>query len=292
MLWLLVTLLSLGSVACHVLVLGSHGLIGSHLTQWLHSQGYQTLEVRNRQHLDLRVPGALDEFDNATISFVFFLACEVGGSKFINSAEGPVQQSILQSNLLIYQAVFPWLQRRQIPFVFSSSYLQTEQNSYGAIKRLGEVWLETLPMGRVARLWNIYGLEKTVGIRSHVITDWIASCVKDKKIQARTTGAEARQFLHAEDCARALGTMMQRFEELPLVTDVSLPVWTSLTQLGELLSRIGGCGISYSDVEASARLRTEPNLTAPFHRHWEARVDLESGVRALFARFTASHHEL
>ena len=36
-------------------------------------------------HLDLRVHGSLSRFDDTPISFSFFLACEVGSSKFITS---------------------------------------------------------------------------------------------------------------------------------------------------------------------------------------------------------------
>jgi nucleoside-diphosphate-sugar epimerase len=241
----------------------------------------------------LRIPGALDQFDDQNVTFVFFLACEVGGSKFINSVQSGVQQNIIKNNLLIYQTVIPWLQKKQIPFVFTSSYLQTEQNSYGAIKRLGEVWMETLQLGRVARLWNIYGLERQLGERSHVITDWIASCVNDKHISAHTNGAEARQFLHAEDCAAALGTMMVHFKDLSLVTDVSLPVWTSLSELGTLITATGSCSISYSDKEASARLRTEPNIIdVPFHKLWKPQIRLEAGVRRLFTEYGHSHDDL
>lgn len=94
---------------------------------------------------------------------MFFLACEVGGSKFIDSKDSNVQLQIIESNVKIYQTVFPYLAERKIPFIFSSSYLQflvrecvlrvlahllivcpistLQQTSYGSVKRLGEAWI-------------------------------------------------------------------------------------------------------------------------------------------------------
>jgi hypothetical protein len=50
----------------------------------------------------------------------------VGGSKFLDNAQMSVQQGIIDSNLRIYQTVFPYLARRRIPFVFTSSSLQAQ----------------------------------------------------------------------------------------------------------------------------------------------------------------------
>jgi len=92
-----------------VLVLGSGGLVGRSAVRWLRAHDYQVVEVRDRQHVDLRVAGALDRFNASNIAYCFFLACEVGGSKFIDDTSEDVQTSILTSNLRIYQNVLPWL---------------------------------------------------------------------------------------------------------------------------------------------------------------------------------------
>ena len=65
-------------------------------------------------------------FSNIEIDFVFFLACEVGGSKFLDDSNLTIQQQIIENNLKIYQVVFPYLARRKIPFLFTSSYLQAQ----------------------------------------------------------------------------------------------------------------------------------------------------------------------
>jgi len=222
-------------VNAKVLVLGSGGLIGSALVKWLRSSGFETAEVVNRKHIDLRLPGALDVFNDDDISFVFFLACEVGGAKFIHSSERGAQRQIIENNVLMYQTVFKWLDERKVPFVFTSSYLQGQPNAYGSIKRLGEAWIKGLDHGKVVRLWNIYGPER-VGLKSHVLTDWVHSCVHRGHISCLTDGREPRQFLHVNDTAAALGAMMQHYDKMDFVTDISSDEWTTLRQLGDLVT--------------------------------------------------------
>lgn len=273
-------------VDANVLVLGSGGLIGSALVKWLKSNGFNTLEVVNRKHIDLRVPGALDVFNNSDVSFVFFLACEVGGAKFIHSSEKDAQRQIIENNILIYQTVFKWLDERKIPFIFTSSYLQGQPNAYGTIKRLGEAWMKTLGLGKVVRLWNIYGPER-VGVKSHVLTDWVHACVSRGRISCLTDGREPRQFLHVNDTAAALGTMMLHYERMDLVTDISSNEWTTLRQLGELVTAEAPepCSIEYSEQHAVMSEPLAPNTSSPLYGLWQPRVSLREGIRDLFAHF-------
>ena len=126
-----------------VLVLGSGGLIGSEVTRQLRGAGYHVYEVTNRAHIDLRARGALDRFDALGVDFVFFLAAEVGGSKYIDAGVAAQQIAIVRSNLLMYETVFTWLGEREIPFVFASSSCVYQANSaYGTVKRVAEILLE------------------------------------------------------------------------------------------------------------------------------------------------------
>ena len=54
----------------HVILLGSHGNIGSSLTKNLKDQGYNVYEVENRNHIDLRKENALDIFNDKNIAFL------------------------------------------------------------------------------------------------------------------------------------------------------------------------------------------------------------------------------
>ena len=185
-------LVSVATVRGVVLVLGSGGLIGGVLVRHLVRAGIPVEQVRDRRHIDLRVRGALDVFNRSGIQYCFFLACEVGGSKFLEDSDPRVQLSILESNLRMYQSVLPWLEESRVHFAFTSSYLQGTQNSYGVVKRLGEQWVRHLGLGRTFRLWNVYGPEAT-GPKSHVLSDWATACVRDGVVNSRTDGHEMRR---------------------------------------------------------------------------------------------------
>ena len=70
-----------------------------------------------------------------------------------------------------------------------------QPTSYGAVKRLGEQWVENLGNdsgGRIARLWNVYDYEP-IGLKSHVIPDWIHACSTKGALSCFTDGSERRQ---------------------------------------------------------------------------------------------------
>jgi nucleoside-diphosphate-sugar epimerase len=279
----------------HVLVFGSGGLVGSALVNELHNQHFTTLQVFNRTTLDLRNPLALDSL-TGPISFAYFLACEVGGSKFIDSKQSGVQLSIIQHNLLIYQAILPKLHKAGIPYLFTSSYLQSQETAYGSIKRLGEQWIKaaneesaTQQMtGRVVRLWNIYGAER-LSMKSHVISDWVNGCISGT-INGLTDGTEVRQFLHTRDTAKALILLMKHFDSMEFVTDLSFNQWVSLIQLAEIIQTIASqhfqivCHAEFSSEKARVREKVEPRSSSALYKtlHWKPSISLQQGIKEMF----------
>jgi nucleoside-diphosphate-sugar epimerase len=271
----------------NVLVLGSGGLIGSHVVRVLESEDrYHVVGVRNRAHVDLRVPGALEAFleDQPEIHFCFFLACEVGGSKFIaNLTDTQIQRSILQHNLDIYASVIPALESRGVPFVFTSSYVQYMAHAYGSIKRIGERFLDH-NLGKTARLWNVYGVER-IGLKSHVISDWAHQCAAGGHVQGRTSGLEMRQFLHASDAARALVAMMEHFDEMAKVTTISSEQWVSLRDIGALLGKVAGCEVRFSQADALSRELVDPDTPHTLLKHWQPQISLEAGMSQMVSHY-------
>ena len=297
-------LASVATVRGVALVLGSGGLIGGVLVRHLVRAGIRVEQVRNRRHIDLRVRGALDVFNRSDIQYCFFLACEVGGSKFLEDSDPRVQLGILESNLRMYQSVLPWLAEHRVPFAFTSSYLQGTQNPYGVVKRLGEQWVRHLGtqnpygaverlgeqwvrhlgLGRTFRLWNVYGPE-TTGPKSHVLSDWATACVRDGVVHSRTDGHEVRQFVHVEDVADALVRGMSLHARLPIVSDVSSGEWVAMrvaaAQLEAAVRAVPGlhCHIRFAGVPAAARARLSPQLDGVLHGEWRSRISLPEGAR-------------
>ena len=287
----------------YVLVLGSGGLIGSALTEWLHTHRYPTVLVHNRSHVDLRDPSALPShlsslsIPPSSLSFAFFLACEVGGSKFLQSPSPDTRTAILHHNLALYHSVLPFLSRHSIPFLFTSSYLSHLDSPYGSIKRLGEQLTALQPLGRTLRLWNVYGRE-TPGLKAHVLTDWALGC-QAGHVQSVTDGWEWRQFLHVGDVADAMGRMMGGWERMPRVTDLSSGEWVTMRQVGAVVEAVATeegrrCSVQFREgvqgdrMEGGAvREKMEPDLASAWWREtgWKPRIALVEGVRDLFRHY-------
>ena len=264
-----------------VLVLGSGGFLGSALVEALQSVGTPVAEVRGRAHVDLRSRAALDAFAAAEgpFSFVFFLACEVGGAKFLSSEAS--QAAILRHNVQIYEAVLPWARDAGLRLLFTSSSMRhLRTGAYAAIKALGEEYLGALghfttrdndsmhvagsslssdnssiagaPVHfRSARLYNLYGRER-VSPRSHVLSDWAAQCARDGVIVSISDGAERRQFLHVSDAAAALVALWAHWDSAwppgaagePL--DVTSGEWVQLSALARRLSTVAASRLHLS----------------------------------------------
>lgn len=274
-----------------VLILGS-GLVGSALERALKHK-VDVVMVRSRVHVDLRVPGILNEFlCGRKIDFVFFCAFDVGGAKYLESMDANLQTAMLRANTQLYLGVFEWLRQTQVPFVFFSSFRKHEDSVYGALKRVGEQWTKYLHNGRVARLWNSYGFEP-ISPRSHVLVDWIDQCYRHGVVHALTDGNEMRQFCFVEDAVDAFVLMMEHFDELEFAVDVASGTWVSLRQLGSVVEQVSAdmgrpCSIHWASTPARSNVLVDPDLDSVIHRRWVAKYSLFDGVRLTYEQFVRS----
>ena len=209
-----------------ILILGSDGQIGGHLIDFFKDKKkYQILkfDIVSGKSFDLR------NFNNKKLEtnikksdFVFFLAFDVGGSRYLKKYQKTY--NFLINNLLIMSNVFRLLKKHNKKFIFASSQMSNMDFSpYGTLKRLGEDITRSLNCLYV-KFWNVYGIEKQIE-KSHVITDFILMALNKKKINMLTSGNESREFLYADDCSTGLFKIMNNFnffkkknEELHLTT--------------------------------------------------------------------------
>jgi nucleoside-diphosphate-sugar epimerase len=190
------------------LVLGGSGTIGAALCRRLQQQGEQVVNLDLKEGFDLRT---MDLSDYADTDYVWFLAWEVGGAKYLGNPAR--QQEILLSNTLLCAHVFSFLQKTKLPFLFTSSQLVSAETAYGITKLLGEQLAASLG-GAVVRFWNVYGWEEP-GEKSHVITDMVLQALTTGTIRLMTTGEEERQFIYIDDCTKHLLAIRDSGETRP-----------------------------------------------------------------------------
>ena len=196
-----------------VTILGSRGQIGAYLTEYLQRNNYEVFEfdVLNSPLEDLtHIPNLLLEDKIMNSDFVFFLAFDVGGSRYLSKYQNTFD--FINNNTRLMTQTFETLKKYKKPFIFASSQMSNMSYSpYGVLKRVGELYTEALK-GLTVKFWNVYGVEYDKE-KSHVITDFIRKGFEsqDGVIEMLTDGTEERQFLYAEDCCEALEVVMNSY---------------------------------------------------------------------------------
>jgi nucleoside-diphosphate-sugar epimerase len=267
-----------------VLVLGSGGLVGMALVRHLMELGYNVSQVKSRADMDLRRPQTIrDMIAPHAYHFVFFLACEIGGAKFLSDAGQ--QEAMVVHNDMIYSHVFPWLNRTRLPFIFTSSQLVSMPTAYGHLKLKGEERTAKAG-GKTVRFWNVYGSE-AIGLKSHVLADWVFSCLQTGRFSSRTDGQERRFFTHADDIARALVLLMIHYRDMPPVLDLTQTTEeVSLREAGHILEVVlPTCKGVFLDTNAShvAQFATSarPTPSPWLARYWNATISMQAGLMRL-----------
>jgi len=123
----------------------------------------------------------------------------------------------------------------EIKFHIRFSTMYNMNNVYGTLKHMGEHYT-TLLNGLSVRFWNVYGYEES-SEKSHVIADMIHKWKQNSHIDLMTSGEEERQFLHTDDCAKALTRLMEKYDEV-LKTETSVDItnfeWIKIKDVAKL----------------------------------------------------------
>ena len=221
------------------LVLGGSGMIGSHLCEHLISIGETVINLDLKEGNDLRILN-LSIFEN--IDYVWFLAWDVGGAKYIMNPDNYF--SLLHNNMKICNNVFEYLKQTKIPFTFASTQLVNTDNVYGLSKIVGEEYTRLLG-GQTVRFWNVYGWEEP-GEKSHVITDLVLQGLAKGKIHLMTTGEEERQFIHISDCVKNLVALRNNKERVIHFTNGK---WYSIKEVATIIANKLNCELSLGNVK-------------------------------------------
>ena len=273
-----------------ILVLGSEGQIGSYLTEYLREKGHEVTEfdVVNGEDQDLtKIPNPKLQHDIRISDFVFFLAFDVGGSRYLKKYQHTFD--FINNNTRLMANVFQWLKEYRKPFVFASSQMSNMSYSpYGVLKRVGELYTQTLN-GLTVKFWNVYGVENDRE-KSHVITDFIRKGFEEGPFEMMTDGTEERQFLYAEDCCEALETIMECYSDFkptdPLhvtsfrndsIKDVAAMIQGQFNKIGKYDVRIKP-GIAKDNIQLDKRNEADNYI----HGWWLPKTNLETGIAKVF----------
>jgi len=272
-----------------ITVLGSSGQIGAYLSEYLSRKGHivREFDIVNGIHQDMtHIPNTYLRNAIMESDFVFFLAFDVGGSRYLKKYQHTFD--FVNNNTRLMANAFGLLEQYDKPFIFASSQMSNMSYSpYGTLKRLGELYTESLG-GLVVKFWNVYGIEKDHK-KAHVITDFIRKGFEDGDFEMLTDGEEVRQFLYAEDCCEGLEAVMKNYDEFydndPLhITNFDYTTIREVAIIIENEFRLIGKPVNIIPGKASDTVQLDKrNEADPFIRkYWSPKTDLVTGISKVF----------
>lgn len=275
----------------NILILGSSGQIGAYLTDYLRDKGHQVTEFDaiNGEEQDLRkIPNPKLQHDIRLADFVFFLAFDVGGSRYLKKYQHTFE--FIDNNTRLMANVFQWLKEYRKPFVFASSQMSNMSYSpYGVMKRVGEMYTQNLG-GLIVKFWNVYGIEKDHE-KSHVITDFIRKGFEEGEFEMMTDGTEERQFLYAEDCCEGLETIMEHYSAFKSTDALHITSFRSesIKKVAEIIqgqfNLIGKYDVKINPGLAKDSVQLDKRNEADNYIQgwWLPKTNLETGIGKVFA---------
>ena len=274
-----------------VLILGSSGQIGFYLSEYLKGRGHEVTEfdITNGEEEDLRIiPNPKLMHDIRLADFVFFLAFDVGGSRYLKKYQHTYE--FINNNTRIMANVFQYLHEYRKPFVFASSQMSNMSYSpYGVMKRVGEMYTQNLG-GLIVKFWNVYGIEKDRE-KSHVITDFIRKGFEEGEFEMMTDGTEERQFLYAEDCCEALETIMEHYADFKPTDPLHITSFRndSIKSVAEMIqgqfNLIGKYDVKIKPGVAKDSVQLDKRNEADNYIQgwWLSKTNLNTGITKVFA---------
>ena len=273
-----------------ITILGSSGQIGSYLTDYLRKKNYEVTEFDIARHHgeDLtQIPNHNLDRAIKNADFVFFLAFDVGGSRYLKKYQHTFD--FIDNNARMMVNVFDLLKKYNKRFVFASSQMSNMGYSpYGACKKLGELYTTSLK-GLTVKFWNVYGIEKDME-KVHVITDFIRKGFEETEFEMMTDGTEERQFLYAEDCCEALETVMENYTDFKPEDPLHITSFHS-TSIKDIAGIIQGCfnrinrtdvrikpGLAKDSVQMDKRNEADSYIMG----WWLPKTGIEAGIHKVF----------
>ena len=297
---------------------GHRGMVGSALCEVLHQQGFTNLITRTSKELDLRQQDAVRLFfSQERPEFVFMSAAKVGGIL----ANNQYRAEFIYDNLMMQTNVIDAAYRNQVSkllFLGSSCIypkmapqpLQESSLLTGLLEPTNEPYaiakIAGIKMCEAYRAQygcnfisvmptNLYGPKDNYDLlTSHVLPALIRKIHEAKVSGAASvtvwgSGQVRREFLHTTDLAEACLFLMQQYNEAAII-NVGCGQDLTIRELAQLLSRIIGFTgeLVYDTSRPDGTPRKLMDVSKINQLGWKARIDLESGLRSVYAQYQSA----
>ena len=273
-----------------ITILGSSGQIGAYLSEYLHEKGHEIIDFdkeENYSHDMTIIPNQYLEDAIESADFVFFLAFDVGGSRYLKKYQHTFQ--FIDNNTRLMANAFGLLKKYNKRFIFASSQMSNMSYSpYGVLKNVGELYTKSLN-GLIVKFWNVYGVENDRE-KSHVITDFIRKGFETGVIDMLTDGQEEREFLYAEDCCEALEIIMKNYDDFTSEDNLHITSYypTSILDIAHIIkgqfNLIGNHDVKLqpSTEKDSVQMDKKNRPDMYLSKWWIPKTTIETGIAKVF----------
>jgi len=256
---------------------------------------------------------------------VFHLAARIGGIEFLHGSES-AELSALQENLaidanvfracaernikkIIYpssSAVYPLDKQFSLGAVFSEDDFPLEpivkdpklrfkisinpDGGYGLVKLLAEIQLNLMKDTKVgiARIFNVYGENESIGERSHAIFDLIKKSINWPKEEFTVwgDGNQTRDYIYVSDCVDGLVKLEEKTSEIsPLTVNIGSSQTISIKEIAKKIIEISGKNIKpiYDPKKPVGPLSRTANIAkAKTLLNCQPKVSIEEGLKRTY----------
>jgi GDP-L-fucose synthase len=296
-------------------VAGHRGLVGSAVWRHLEQRGHTALVGRTSSELDLRDRPAVDAFfDEVRPEYVVLAAAKVGGIV----ANSTYPADYLSDNLRIQVNVLDAAARigvKRLLFLGSSCIypkyadqpihedslltgpLEPTNDAYAIAKIAGVLQVQALRRQHGSSFisgmpTNLYGVNDNFDLEtSHVLPALVRKFAEAKASGASSvelwgTGTPRREFLWADDLARACVTMLERYDD-PAPINIGVGEDITIKDLALLIADIveyrGELTFDTSRPDGTPRKLLDVSRIHALG--WKAEVSLQNGIKAVYERF-------
>jgi GDP-L-fucose synthase len=298
-----------------IYVAGHRGLVGSAIWRELERTGHRQLIGRTRQELDLLDGEAVAKFYAETQpEYVFVAAAKVGGIHANNTHPAQFLYENLQiQNHLIHGAkvagvkkllflgsscIYPKLAPQPLREEYLLSGPLEPTNEWYAVAKIAGIKLCQAYRRQYgcdfisAMPTNMYGPNDNYDLQnSHVLPALIRKFHEAKvagapEVVCWGTGAPLREFLYADDLARACVFLMRHYSEEQFI-NVGYGSDLSIRELAERVKRIIGFPgrITWDPTKPDGTPRKLMDSSRLFALGWKPEVDLDRGIALAYADF-------
>ena len=296
-----------------VFVAGHNGMVGSAVVRHLRLKGHENLVLKDRRELDLLRQSDVEQFfKHEKIDYVIVAAAKVGGIE----ANRRYQADFLYQNLMIeanvIQAAFQanvekllflgssCIYPRICPQPIAESSLLTgplepTNEGYAIAKIAGLKLCEMINRQYGAKFisampTNLYGINDNFDpTDSHVIPGMMRRFHEAKlkgveHVEVWGDGTPRREFLHADDLAAAIYTLMTQYDK-PETVNLGCGTDCSIAELAQLLKEVTGFGgtILFDATKPSGTPRKLLNVDKIFSLGWRPTTALRDGLMQVYA---------